>query len=73
MKAERARRSAGVPEKSFINSLARTYFEQLEAPVKGFYSFRNSAHSPVFEEPGRAQRIVREDILRGTTTLADDA
>ena len=51
--------------------LARTYFQKLAAPSKGFYSFKDSAHSPIFEEPGRVQRIVREDILPGRTTLSD--
>jgi pimeloyl-ACP methyl ester carboxylesterase len=33
--------------------LGKSYYEQLDAPVKGFYTFKNSAHSPLFEEPGR--------------------
>jgi pimeloyl-ACP methyl ester carboxylesterase len=51
--------------------LARAYFQQLRAPVKGFYTFEQSAHSPMFEEPDRVQRILREDVLAGTTGLAD--
>ncbi len=31
--------------------LAKSYYEQLDAPVKGFYTFEQSAHSPLFEEP----------------------
>ena len=30
---------------------AKSYFEKLQAPVKGFYTFEQSAHSPIFEEP----------------------
>jgi pimeloyl-ACP methyl ester carboxylesterase len=52
--------------------LARSYLERLESPVKGFYSFPDSAHSPLFEEPERFQRIMREDVLQGRTTLADE-
>lgn len=50
---------------------AKSYFEQLKAPVKGFYTFEKSAHSPMFEEPEKLQRILREDILLGATSLAD--
>jgi pimeloyl-ACP methyl ester carboxylesterase len=32
-------------------SLARDYFEQLRAPSKGFYTFEQSAHSPMCEGP----------------------
>jgi hypothetical protein len=41
------------------------------APVKGFYTFEQSAHSPMFEEPGKMRRILREDVLAGTNHLAD--
>ena len=51
--------------------LARAYLERLRAPVKGFYTFEQSAHSPMFEEPERTQRILREDVLRGTSGRAD--
>jgi pimeloyl-ACP methyl ester carboxylesterase len=53
-------------------TLARSYFEELTAPVKGFYTFPNSAHSPSFEEPHRTQRIVCGDIVHGSNNLADD-
>jgi pimeloyl-ACP methyl ester carboxylesterase len=52
-------------------ALARSYLAQLQAPVKGFYTFRDSAHSPMFEEPERVNRILREDVLQGRTSLAD--
>jgi pimeloyl-ACP methyl ester carboxylesterase len=51
--------------------LARKYFRSLKAPVKGFYTFEESAHSPVFEEPDKASQILKQDVLAGTTTLAD--
>jgi pimeloyl-ACP methyl ester carboxylesterase len=52
-------------------TLARAYFDAIDAPVKGFYVFGNSAHSPLFEEPERATQILLQDVLRGTTVLAD--
>ena len=51
--------------------LAKDYFEKLKAPVKGFYTFEQSAHTPLFEEPEKMQRILQEDVLAGVTNLAD--
>jgi pimeloyl-ACP methyl ester carboxylesterase len=51
--------------------LARDYFRELRAPVKGFYTFEGSAHSPAFEEPAKFRQVLREDVLEGTTRLAD--
>jgi pimeloyl-ACP methyl ester carboxylesterase len=42
---------------------AKAYFEQLKAPLKGFYTFEQSAHSPLFEEPGKVRDILRDDVL----------
>lgn len=61
----------GTYDYTCVTALARDYFERLRAPVKGFYLFGNSAHSPVLEEPGVARRIVRDDVLTGGNTLAD--
>ena len=52
-------------------ALARDYFGKINAPVKGFYTFEHSAHSPVFEEPDKAQQIFQVDILTGQANLAD--
>jgi pimeloyl-ACP methyl ester carboxylesterase len=52
-------------------SLAKGYFEKLQAPVKGFYTFEQSAHSPMFEEPEKMQQILQEDVLAGVNNLAD--
>ena len=46
-------------------TLAKAYFEQLKAPLKGFYTFEQSAHSPLFEEPGKVRDILQEDVLAG--------
>ena len=51
--------------------LAKDYFEKLKAPMKGFYTFQKSAHSPLFEEPEKMQLIVKSDILAGMNNLAD--
>ncbi|MBL8152857.1 MAG: alpha/beta hydrolase [Anaerolineae bacterium] len=50
---------------------AKAYFEKLNAPLKGFYTFEHSAHSPMHEEPARMRQILREDVLSGTNRLAD--
>jgi len=49
----------------------REYFHRITAPAKGFYTFEESAHSPLFEEPLRTRRILRQDVLRRRTDLAD--
>jgi pimeloyl-ACP methyl ester carboxylesterase len=50
---------------------AKAYFEKITAPVKGFYTFARSAHSPIFEEPEKMQKILLEDVLVGGNSLAD--
>jgi pimeloyl-ACP methyl ester carboxylesterase len=51
---------------------ANSYFEKLKAPIKGFYTFEQSAHSPIFEEPQKTLKILQEDVLTGTNSLADE-
>jgi pimeloyl-ACP methyl ester carboxylesterase len=51
--------------------LSRAYFDRIQAPVKGFYLFENSAHSPLFEEPVRTRQILLDDILQQRKVLAD--
>jgi len=63
----------GVYDYTCNHSLAKSYFEKLKAPVKRFYTFERSAHSPTFEEPAKLLRIMREDVLRGTNSLTDRA
>jgi pimeloyl-ACP methyl ester carboxylesterase len=53
------------------HDLCKAYLEKLQAPVKGFYTFNESAHSPIFEEPQRLKEIIINDVLKGTTNLAD--
>jgi pimeloyl-ACP methyl ester carboxylesterase len=61
----------GIDDYTVSYGLTEAYFEQLQAPLKGFYTFEHSAHSPIFEEPEKARRILREDVLAGTNSLAD--
>ena len=51
--------------------VAKDYFEKLHAPLKGFYTFDKSAHSPIFEEPQKVQKIMLTDVLKATNSLAD--
>lgn len=61
----------GVYDYTCSYTLAKSYFEKLKAPIKRFYTFEQSAHSPIFEEPQKAHRILLEDILAGANTLAE--
>ena len=51
--------------------LSRAYFDRIDAPVKGYYTFEDSAHSPLFEEPNRAIDILVRDVTQLTAELAD--
>lgn len=62
---------SGAYDYTVSRELAESYFRRLIAPVKGFYLFRQSAHSPVFEEPEKALRILLEDVLAGKNDLSD--
>jgi pimeloyl-ACP methyl ester carboxylesterase len=42
---------------------AETYYNALEAPEKAFYTFENSAHSPMFDEPVLFFDILKNDVL----------
>lgn len=61
----------GIYDYTVSYHLAKDYFEQLEAPVKGFYTFNQSAHSPMFEEPERVKEILLNDVLKGSSSLTD--
>ena len=50
------------------HDLSEDYLLKLKAPLKRFYTFENSAHSPMFEEPGRFLKIMTEDILQQNIT-----
>ncbi|MHC1774172.1 MAG: alpha/beta fold hydrolase [Lentimicrobium sp.] len=52
-------------------SEAKSYFLKLKAPLKGFYTFDLSAHSPLFEEPEKFRQIIQQDVLRMENKLSD--
>ena len=62
---------SGVYDYTVSYAFAKDYFEKLQAPMKGFYSFTQSAHSPLFEEPEKFAQILQQDVLQGEASLAD--
>lgn len=50
-------------------AVSREYLERIKAPVKGFYLFENSAHSPLFEEPQKGILYMTQDVLKGKADL----
>ena len=61
----------GIYDYTVSFTAAKAYFQQLQAPVKGFYTFEHSAESPIFEEPEKVREIMLQDVLHGTNNLAD--
>lgn len=55
---------SGAYDLTVNHELSKSYLEQLEAPVKSFYTFAQSAHSPLFEEPEKMQQILQKDVLQ---------
>lgn len=51
--------------------LAKEYAKSLQAPIKGFYTFEHSAHSPCFEEADKMCNILRVDVLQNKVCLSD--
>lgn len=62
---------SGIYDYTVNYGLSKEYFETLKAPIKGFYVFEHSAHSPMFEEPEKMRTILEQDVLTGTNQLAD--
>jgi pimeloyl-ACP methyl ester carboxylesterase len=63
----------GIHDYTVSYLLAKSYFERLDAPLKGFYTFKQSAHSPLFEEQQKMREIVRVDVLTKSNGLADSS
>ena len=61
----------GIYDYTCSYELAKKYFNKIKAPMKGFYTFNQSAHTPVFEEPEKANRILINDVKNLRTDLAD--
>lgn len=64
---------AGKYDYTCAYELQKKYYDNLDAPFKAFYTFEESAHSPLFEEPDKAVRILKEDVLAGDSRLADQS
>ncbi len=62
---------SGAYDLTVNRDLSEEYFKQLQAPVKAFYTFEDSAHSPMFEEPDHFLEVMTRDVLAGVTSLAD--
>jgi pimeloyl-ACP methyl ester carboxylesterase len=60
----------GVHDYTCSYTLAEEYFRRLRAPLKGFYRFEGSAHSPLLEEPEVARNILTGDVLPGSNGLS---
>jgi pimeloyl-ACP methyl ester carboxylesterase len=61
----------GIYDYTVSYTLAKDYLKRLKAPIKGFYTFERSAHSPIFEEPQRLNEIMVNDVMNLKTNLAD--
>lgn len=61
----------GIYDHTCCYSLQKSYYEMIRAPLKGFYTFGHSAHSPLWEESEQAIKILRQDVLQGANQLAD--
>ncbi len=51
--------------------ITKEYVNSLQSGQKGFYTFENSAHSPLWEEPEKFIQIMNVDVLNGSNILAD--
>jgi pimeloyl-ACP methyl ester carboxylesterase len=58
----------GIYDYTVSYSLAESYFKSIKAPVKRFYTFDKSAHSPHFEEPDKMRKIIEGEILKNYDT-----
>ena len=62
---------SGVFDYTVNYEMSEEYLKQIDVPIKGFYLFDNSAHSPILKEPNKVAQIIKTDILSSTNTLAD--
>jgi pimeloyl-ACP methyl ester carboxylesterase len=53
----------GIHDYQTSYDLAKEFYEQLKAPYKQFFTFKNSAHSPIMEEVEKFNEILKENIL----------
>ncbi len=62
---------SGAYDLTVNHDLSKSYLAGLKAPIKGFYTFEKSAHSPNYEEPEKMLQILQKDVMKGTNGLAD--
>lgn len=62
---------AGRQDLTCCYAMQKEYYAAVTAPRKSFYTFAESAHSPLFEQPALAMQILRQDVLQGACALAD--
>ena len=43
---------------------AKEYYDSLKAPIKQFYTFEKSAHTPMIEEYDTFKEIILRDVLK---------
>lgn len=60
---------SGAYDYTVNHHLSEIYLEEIQAPLKHFYLFENSAHSPIFEEPKAVLTILRDILQPGTHRL----
>lgn len=53
---------AGEYDYTCCYTLQKAYYQQIDAPLKRFYTFENAAHSPIYEEPEVAKKYLQEII-----------
>jgi pimeloyl-ACP methyl ester carboxylesterase len=62
---------SGIYDYTVNHSMAEDYLKKINAPIKGFYLFKESAHSPIFEEPKKMMQIMQEDVINRKNNMAD--
>jgi pimeloyl-ACP methyl ester carboxylesterase len=62
---------SGIYDYTVNYKLSKEYLNEVKAPIKGFYTLKNSAHSPLFEEPEHFMNIIINDVLPGSVSGAD--
>ncbi|MDR1403510.1 MAG: hypothetical protein LBJ60_07420 [Tannerellaceae bacterium] len=55
----------GIYDYTVNYDITKEYYKTIKAPIKGFYTFYESAHSPIFEESEKLNNIIIKDILGG--------
>jgi pimeloyl-ACP methyl ester carboxylesterase len=61
----------GIYDYTVNYSLTKEYYKKINSPLKGFYTFEHSAHSPIFEEPEKVNKILLNDVIKGTNNNRD--